>query len=65
MGRVTYRAYGEQSGAERAADGKQYRGTVTERSAGSGQARTAGEGVEQRGARARTCSSLRGRKVLR
>ena len=26
--------------------------------------RTAGEGVEQRGARARTCSSLRGRKVL-
>ena len=35
VGRATYRGYGEQSGTERTADGKQYRGTVTERSARS------------------------------
>ena len=34
-GRATYRGYGEQSGAERAVDGKQYRATVTARSARS------------------------------
>ena len=28
VGHVTYRGYGEQSGAERAADGKQYRNVV-------------------------------------